>query len=205
MEPLRPIDRSSDSTQRGCTLWLFISCVVLSLTTASVFGWGLGAPNMYNQYTELFLIGKNPCKNQYEIPSLSNTSILVNDAIIREINLVRNDVDNSSIINPDIQKSSHSQEQSNFVKELIKGIPQTIYLIGAIIGALQGPYWLKRLDRKQTILINYMFTFASSLCMLLSYYFNYPFIFYLSRLLLGYQSKNCESVTESIINRYAYF
>ena len=58
----RPVSRTGgDSTQQGCTTWLLLSCIVLTLTTAFVFGWGLGAPNMYNQYTEPFLKGNDPC------------------------------------------------------------------------------------------------------------------------------------------------
>ncbi|CAF1510693.1 unnamed protein product, partial [Rotaria sordida] len=61
MQRMNLRDELSDSTQRGCTLWLLISCVILTFTTAFVYGWGLGAPNMYNHYTELFLKGENPC------------------------------------------------------------------------------------------------------------------------------------------------
>jgi hypothetical protein len=48
---------TEDSTQCGCTLSLFVSCLVLTLTTAFVFSWDIGTPNMYNHYTELFLKG----------------------------------------------------------------------------------------------------------------------------------------------------
>lgn len=210
-------DASSDSTQHGCTLWLGISCIVLTLTTAFVFGWGLGAPNMYTQYTDLFLKGKSPCETAYDIgtqskPDLAainfiNTGSMTDGAIDRLHNNNNNEnislyklmldetVQVHSEVNMRIDKNMTADKTENrfdFVGELIKGVPQTIFLIGAFIGALTSQFWLHMFHRKQTIFINYIFTFASSLCMLLSYYFNRPILFYLSRFLLGYQSKILE-------------
>lgn len=147
-------DEAEDSTQKTCTPWLLISCLVLSFTTAFVFGWGLAAPNMYNSHTEIFLQNQNPC----------DSSAIKNDA-----------------------ENSPKTEGFDFVNELVKGIPQTVFLIGAFIGALTGPMWVSALDRKRTVFANYIFTFGSSLCMLVSYYKNMTSLFYISRFLLGYQ------------------
>lgn len=200
---------ANDSTQKGCTTWLLLSCIVLTLTTAFVFGWGLGAPNMYNQYTEPFLKGHDPClvntaaKSQVadnEAPAnavppqvvaddaaslFESTTIDPNDDYIRaNVDADGNDIEeteNAQILPAPVK------EGFDFVVELIKGIPQTIFLIGAFLGAITGPVWSNLFDRKRTVFANYIFCFASSLCILLAYYFRQPWLFYLSRFLLGYQ------------------
>jgi hypothetical protein len=206
-------DPSIDSTQRGCTSWLLISCLVLTITTSFVFGWGLGAPNMYNHYTEPFLKRQDPCvvEAQAKAKSLEETTTIAAAATTTTVvpPIVNNedageegddsivepklDEDGNDIEEPEEQQlpvqSGQSKEDFNFVAELVKGIPQTVFLIGAFIGALTGPFWSKLFDRKRTVFANYIFCFASSLCVLLAYYFTRPWLFYLSRLLLGYQGK----------------
>ncbi|CAF4685152.1 unnamed protein product [Rotaria sp. Silwood1] len=160
---LQPGDGTEDSTQRGCTSWLLISCVILTLTTSFVFGWGLGAPNMYNHFTEPFLKGQNPC----DVPKSDHMH------------------SDETTLAPEIMDKNEIVEKNRRSK--LKGIPQTVFLIGAFIGALTGPFWPNFFDRKRTVFANYLFCFASSLCVLLAYYFVKPWLFYLSRLLLGYQ------------------
>lgn len=190
-------DGSLDSTQRGCTSWLLISCVVLTATTAFVFGWGLGAPNMYNVYTEPFLKHINPCKHEEQTRlSLNNTTpapqisdgITAVDANQEENSESKNDKTGDAAKGKSDPKKK-SDEPFSFVAELVKGIPQTIFLIGAFIGAITGPFWVNLFDRKRTVFSNYIFCFASSLCVLLASYLERPWLFYLSRLLLGYQGK----------------
>ncbi|CAF0726688.1 unnamed protein product [Rotaria sordida] len=185
-----------DSTQRGCTSWLLISCVILTLTTAFVFGWGLGAPNMYNHYTERFLNGTDPCAYDKTPHLHSNTATLApeivdNNEIIEKTdneNVESTDTENDNMIEERSHKRGRKhQEKFSFMNELIKGIPQTVFLIGAFVGALSGPFWPNIFDRKRTVFANYLFCFASSLAVLLAYYFGKTWLFYLSRLLLGYQ------------------
>jgi hypothetical protein len=187
---LQPGDGTEDSTQRGCTPWLIISCVVLAATTAFVFGWGLGAPN---HYTEPFLKREDACL----VDRLAGSNTTLAPPVVDN----RNIADGTNNENADGQtnefgervtqapqtQSSTTKEPFNFVVELIKGIPQTIFLIGAFIGAVTGPFWVNLFDRKRTVFANYIFCFASSLCVLLAYYFKQPWLFYLSRILLGYQ------------------
>jgi len=207
----RPVD---DSTQRGCTTWLLLSCVVLTLTTAFVFGWGLGAPNMYNQYTEPFLKGNDPCltnaaaRERYIDQSGSGPVVAPGNAVAPltgnnedaavvdpnadvNDNYIRADVgvDGEDVVEPGYAEAVKpaAKEPFNFVVELIKGIPQTVFLIGAFLGAISGPVWSNLFDRKRTVFANYIFCFGSSLCILLAYYFRQPWLFYLSRFLLGYQ------------------
>jgi hypothetical protein len=211
--PLTVGDPSVNSTQRGCTTWLLISCLVLTITTSFVFGWGLGAPNMYNQYTEPFLKGINPCTFEAQAKAKAaneTTEAPVTTAIVPSIvdsDNAANEEGDSSIVEPQLDENgddieepeeqlqaqskppSQAQEAFHFVPELIKGIPQTVFLIGAFIGAITGPLWSNLFDRKRTVFANYIFCFASSLCVLLAYYFVQPWLFYLSRLLLGYQGK----------------
>ena len=203
-----PEANPNNSTQRGCTSWLLISCVVLTLTTSFVFGWGLGAPNMYNHYTEPFLKGKDPCL--VEANARANSSkqtpaapaaavpptVVNNDDVVEEgddsIVEPQFDADGNEIEDPADQQPALQAEAKgpfDFGAELIKGIPQTIFLIGAFIGAITGPFWSNLFDRKRTVFANYIFCFASSLCVLLASYFKQPWLFYLSRLLLGYQGK----------------
>lgn len=189
---LQPGDGTTNSTQRGCTSWLLISVVVLTTTTAFVFGWGLGAPNMYNKYTEPFLRVGNSCAVNENAPAkLSPPPAAAfqyenqnaeprTDSAGNEINPER-----SSLPNP-------LKEPFKFIPELIKGIPQTMFLIGAFLGAVSGPLWATYFDRKRTVFANYVFCFASSLCVLLAAYLNMRSLFYISRLLLGYQGK-CSS------------
>jgi MFS family permease len=196
---LQPGDGSEDSTQRGCTTWLLISCVVLTLTTAFVFGWGLGAPNMYNQYTEPFLKGNDPCVAE-EIARSNQSATTLAPRISDNQNIVDNanneisqnrEIDEGLVDGDSKKPEIKITEPFNFVYELIKGIPQTVFLIGAFIGAVTGPFWANLFDRKRTVFANYIFCFASSLCVLLASYLNQPWLFYLSRLLLGYQGKEC--------------
>lgn len=192
----------TNSTQQGCTTWLLISCVVLTLTTSFVFGWGLGAPNMYNQYTEPFLKGQDPC---LVAAAAARSKLNATAAVVTPAAAIVPSVDNEGAgdENPEAfndpgvaengdyfdvpVQSGPPKEGFQFVAELIKGIPQTVFLIGAFIGAVTGPFWPKLFDRKRTVFANYVFCFASSLCVLLGYYFVQPWLFYLSRLLLGYQ------------------
>jgi len=214
-EPGHPRPRTAgDSTQRGCTTWLLISCVVLTLTTSFVFGWGLGAPNMYNQYTEPFLKGSDECAVSSAARQASSNQSTLYAAESNSANAYSADA-NSYDSNPDADPNDNyirakvdengedidfeededntptgpaaNKEEFHFVPELIKGIPQTVFLIGAFIGALTGPFWSNLFDRKRTVFANYIFCFASSLSILLSFYFRRPWLFYLSRLLLGYQ------------------
>ena len=189
-------DGSEDSTQRGCTSWLLISIIVLTWTTAFVFGWGLAAPNMYNSYTEPFLKDMNPCDVQSVVQSHANHTQF--DAAIshdghpinkRQVENPDDDIDHGDEDDSILPIVDKQEEAFDFRTELIKGIPQTVFLIGAFIGALTGPFWVKFFDRKRTVFANYVFCFGSSLCVLLSYYKGYRFLFYLSRLLLGYQGK----------------
>lgn len=208
----RPVSRTGgDSTQQGCTTWLLLSCIVLTLTTAFVFGWGLGAPNMYNQYTEPFLKGNDPClvdtaaksqvANNVEPSEAAPPQPVINEEVtvptenvIEDVNedYIRAEVDAEGNDVYDTEKEvaavvAPAKDAFNFVVELIKGIPQTIFLIGAFLGAVTGPVWSNLFDRKRTVFANYIFCFASSLCVLLAYYFRQPWLFYLSRFLLGYQ------------------
>ena len=211
----RPTSRSTeDSTQKGCTTWLLLSCIVLTLTTAFVFGWGLGAPNMYNQYTEPFLKGSDPClvdiaaKSQATDnvetpaatvppqPAINEDVADTEDEAPEDVNddYIRAEVDENGddIVEAEAEKQvllAPVKGAFDFVTELIKGIPQTIFLIGAFLGAVTGPVWSNLFDRKRTVFANYIFCFASSLCVLLAYYFRQTWLFYLSRFLLGYQGK----------------
>ncbi|CAF1179056.1 unnamed protein product [Adineta steineri] len=194
-ERLRQGDPGDDSTQRGCTSWLLISIVVLTTTTAFVFGWGLAAPNMYNKYTEPFLNRQDPCKIQSVHKSEFNPTM---EGSIESDNRnaaertqfdnseVVTDEDGNVVVNEPAEKKKVT-EPFNFFGELIKGIPQTVFLIGAFIGAVTGPFWVNLFDRKRTVFANYIFCFASSLCVLLASYLVQPWLYYLSRLLLGYQ------------------
>ncbi|CAF1028431.1 unnamed protein product [Didymodactylos carnosus] len=168
---------ATDSTQKGCTPWLLISCIVLTMSTGFVFGWGLGAPNQYSRFTEKFLNGTDPCYDSR--------------LLLTSISTARPDINVNLGINIDdtttIKTSQRIKPHFNFVLELIKGIPQTVFLIGAFIGALTGPLWPNYLDRKKTVYANFVFCFASSLCVLLSYYTRHIWLFYISRLLMGYQ------------------
>lgn len=204
-ERLQAGDGTDDSTQRGCTPWLLISCIVLTFTTAFVFGWGLAAPNMYNSYTEPFLKHENPCAVEAEAKALADstqtTTILPNGnaAVVRTDDTDTYDgvedegtpdvVDDGTVV-----KTVKSEEPFNFLVELTKGIPQTVFLVGAFLGALTGPFWAKAFDRKRTVFANYIFCFSSSLAILLSYYRGYRFLFYVSRFLLGYQGKRAKSL-----------
>jgi MFS family permease len=194
IQRLKPGDGGKDSTQIGCTSWLIISCVVLASTTAFVFGWGLGAPNMYNHYTEPFLKGQDPCQvdqaaqNKTLASPVMNIQAITDGSIAENAEQRRNE--NGEVIEAEPKsRTSPLKEPFKFGQELIKGIPQTIFLIGAFIGAITGPFWVKLFDRKRTVFANYIFCFASSLCVLLAYYFRQTWLFYLSRLLLGYQGK----------------
>jgi hypothetical protein len=217
VERLREGDPGDDSTQKSCTSWLLISCVVLTLTTAFVFGWGLGAPNMYTRYTEPFLKKSDPCQVEAEARANQNQTTPAPVAPVpptivniennennennekaadedEEGNIVgRLDEDGNEIDEveeqPQSSQSAPPKQTFHFVQELIKGIPQTVFLIGAFIGAITGPFWSALFDRKRTVFANYIFCFSSSLCILLAYYFVQPWLFYLSRLLLGYQGR----------------
>lgn len=206
---------TEDSTQKGCTTWLLLSCIVLTLTTAFVFGWGLGAPNMYNQYTEPFLKGSDPClvdtaakshaANDVAMPETSAETVPPQPAVNENVantdeeapedvneDYIRAELDENGddIVDAEAEKTAvlaPVKGAFDFVAELIKGIPQTIFLIGAFLGAVTGPVWSNLFDRKRTVFANYIFCFASSLCVLLAYYFAQPWLFYLSRFLLGYQ------------------
>jgi len=186
---LQPGDGTDDSTQRGCTSWLLISIFVLTLTTAFVFGWGLGAPNMYNQYTEPFLKHEDPCA----VERLARANINQTTAAPFVSDNQRVDTGDAEIgtdaNGEPVAKASPPKEPFNFLVETVKGIPQTVFLIGAFIGAVTGPFWVNLFDRKRTVFANYIFCFASSLCVLLASYLNQPWLFYLSRLLLGYQGR----------------
>ena len=197
-ERLQPGTDRNDSSQRNCTPWLLISCVVLTFTTAFVFGWGLGAPNMYNSYTEPFLKGNLDC-------SKSGAASKVNPAVVDEtttvVQLLRHkredeegeivegdETDDGATAGDQTGAASNKPKESfDFFTELKNGIPQTTFLIGAFIGALTAPFWAKAFDRKRTVFANYIFCFASSLTVLLSSYLGYRFLFYVSRFLLGYQ------------------
>jgi len=201
----KSLHKDNDSTQRGCTSSLLIACIVLTSTTALVFGWGLGAPNMYNQYTEPFLKGSNPCDVEKASRTSANQSTTPASAVVVPPSEVDNedaadenddgivvaqvDEDGNDIEEKEPLQSSPPKKSFQFGAELIKGIPQTIFLIGAFIGAVTGPYWTNLFDRKRTVFANYIFCFASSLFVLLAYYFTQPVLFYLSRLFLGYQGK----------------
>ncbi|CAF1061509.1 unnamed protein product [Adineta ricciae] len=182
-------DGTEDSTQRGCTSWLLISVVVLTVTTAFVFGWGLGAPNMYNKYTEPFLKGEDPCVVK-TVASTAAPLALDNQNVVERYDPGNNELrkDGDDNVNAEGRPLSDPiKEPFSFVVELVKGIPQTVFLIGAFIGAVTGPIWPAHFDRKRTVFANYIFCFASSLCVLLSAYLGKAWLFYLSRLLLGYQ------------------
>jgi MFS family permease len=186
---LQPGDGSEDSTQRGCTVWLLLSCIILSFTTAFVFGWGLGAPNMYNSYTESFLKGADPCAipaNQSILPIL-NAENEASKSIDLDGDEMSMKKDSSQSIDDPTISQSKPKESFDFLTEFIKGIPQTIFIIGAFIGALTGPLWATYFDRKRTVFANYIFCFASSLSILLSYYKGIISLFYVGRFLLGYQ------------------
>jgi MFS family permease len=186
---LQPGDGSNESTERGCTSWLLISIFVLTLTTAFVFGWGLGAPNMYNQYTEPFLKGNDPCAAE----RLARANISQTTAapfVLDNQRVDTGDAETGTDANGEaVAKARPQEEPFNFFVETVKGIPQTVFLIGAFIGAVTGPFWVNLFDRKRTVFANYIFCFASSLCVLLASYLNQPWLFYLSRLLLGYQGR----------------
>jgi len=194
---LRQGETRGDSTQRGCTAWLLLSCVVLTLTTAFIFGWGLGAPNMYNSFTEPFLKGQDPCIVQSQALEESNTvekiasgiSTQQSANVVNTANLEETGkrVENQSAIIAEETVLSKPTKRFIFLVELIQGIPQTVFLVGAFLGALTTPFWVKLLDRKGTVYANYIFTFIGSLCMLLAYLINVPWLLYLSRLFLGYQ------------------
>jgi SP family facilitated glucose transporter-like MFS transporter 1 len=192
---LQPGDGTNESTGRGCTPWLLISIIVLTSTTAFVFGWGLGAPNMYNHYTEPFLKGNDPClverlARENRSQTTAAPIILDNQNVDRPINTGDGEVsrdENGNVIAEARPRPSITKEPFNFLVETIKGIPQTVFLICAFIGAITGPFWVNLFDRKRTVFANYIFCFASSLCVLLASYLNQPWLFYLSRLLLGYQ------------------
>lgn len=199
---LQPGDGSEDSTQRGCTSWLLISCVVLTVTTAFVFGWGLGAPNMYNDFTEPFLKGNDPCLAAKSESSGVETTLATTTAIIGEnaaVPQANNDNPESTTITEStdgvVEKKSHEHnarhkpKNFDFSFELIKGIPQTVFLIGAFLGAITGSMWVGIFNRKRTVFANYIFCFVSSLCVLLAYYFTNTWLFYASRFILGYQGK----------------
>jgi len=201
-EHLQAVGESNDSKQPGCTSWLFISCIVLTFTTAFVFGWGLAAPNMYNSYTEPFLKGSSPCQKEAASKKLNvinaeDTTTDIQHLLVKrddeEAEIVEGDENDDAAVvtNPAGDQATASttkaKDSFDFYTELKNGIPQTIFLIGAFLGALTSPFWAKAFDRKRTVFANYIFCFASSLTILLSYYKGYRFLFYISRLLLGYQ------------------
>lgn len=205
-ETVRVPTENEDSTQKNCTSWLLISCVILSFTTAFVFGWGLGAPNMYNSYTEPFLNGKDACDVQTTVTLTNQTKVMAPV------------IDNENVDESETNSEGKSFEESsstgniepapaktefNFKTELIKGIPQSVFLIGAFLGALTGPFWVSALDRKRTVFANYIFSFASSLFVLLSYYKSIRILFYLSRLVLGYQGGMACVIVPPYINEIA--
>ncbi|CAF1133736.1 unnamed protein product [Didymodactylos carnosus] len=184
-EPFITDTSTADSTQVGCTSWLLMSCIILTMSTAFVFGWGLGAPNQYNVFTEKFLSGSNPCIVKPPDDSLLNLATsTIPDAIVAMGVNVENPMED---ITTKIPTRHQIRPRFNFVLELIKGLPQTAFLIGAFIGALTGPHWTSCLDRKKSVYANFVFCFASSIFVILSYYLRYPSFFYTSRVLLGYQ------------------
>ncbi|CAF4140006.1 unnamed protein product [Rotaria sp. Silwood2] len=127
MQRMNLQDILSDSTQRGCTSWLLISCAILTLTTAFVFGWGLGAPNMYNHYTELFLKDENPCKTEYEATTLwkqsANVMHLVNiDSEVNDI-INKNNIGNNKNTNPNNRFFDGTDQQQ---QEVNRGTSKTV-------------------------------------------------------------------------------
>lgn len=215
-ERLQPVVDSKDSTQRGCTSWLLISCVVLTFTTAFVFGWGLGAPNMYNSFTEPFLKGER-CSDPAAPSKTANPVVMDDSANAAQHLLVKRDDEEGVIVegdeNEDAAENSDADKKPaatdkpkdsfDFFTELKNGIPQTTFLIGAFIGALTAPFWAKFFDRKRTVFGNYIFCFASSLAILLSYYKRYQTLFYVSRFLLGYQGGMACVLVPPYINEIA--
>ncbi|CAF1422816.1 unnamed protein product [Rotaria magnacalcarata] len=193
-------DGTDDSTQRGCTSWLLISCIILTITTSFVFGWGLAAPNMYNDFTEPFLKGKDSCSVDIRAHPLSNETVVV-PAIVADNNAAAdgtNGGNSEKKMNENgdaaVDEKSDGQpkknEAFNFIAELVKGIPQTIFLIGAFIGAITGPSWF----------LSTIYSVLRPLCVLLGSGFQKPWLFYLSRLLLGYQGGMACAVVPPFIN-----
>jgi len=121
LQYLQSLDKATDSTQGGCTSSLLISCVILTLTTSFVFGWDLGAPNMYNQYTEPFLTRNDSWRTQAAtVPStIVNKENLVdkNDDGAVEALIDGND-DNTEEVKP--SQPAPVKESFHFVSELIK-------------------------------------------------------------------------------------
>ncbi|CAF1637725.1 unnamed protein product [Rotaria magnacalcarata] len=124
-------DGTDDSTQRGCTSWLLISCIILTITTSFVFGWGLAAPNMYNDFTEPFLKGKDSCSVDIRAHPLSNETVVV-PAIVADNNAAAdgtNGGNSEKKMNENgdaaVDEKSDGQpkknEAFNFIAELVKG------------------------------------------------------------------------------------
>lgn len=85
---------------------------------------------MYNHYTELFLKGNDPCRIEVVVRTNLNQSLAV--TVLSTI--VKNG-DELEKVKPILVKQPFS-----FNSELKNGLPRTIFLIGALIGALTGPY-----------------------------------------------------------------
>lgn len=207
-ERLQQVTDSHDSKEPGCTSWLIISCVVLTFTTAFVFGWGLAAPNMYNSFTEPFLKGVDSCPKTMAANKNANPADMEDTTTVIQHLLVKRDDEEGVIVEGDendeaVTSANTKKESFDFFGELKNGIPQTIFLIGAFIGALTGPFWAKFFDRKRTVFANYIFCFASSLTILLSQYMHYRFLFYISRFLLGYQGGMACVLVPPYINEIA--
>lgn len=164
-----PSKMTAQNEGPGWTLMLLVACLTVTGSSSFSFGYGIGAPNMYIQFTEPFL------RKQYGICQVDNSALRI--------------LHNCSTGNASDHMSTHGQ--FDFQKEIINGLPQSIFIIGCFIGSLTGSMWgsfSPWCTRRNVFLINYSVVYAAALLVLLSQYLRVGALFYLSRLLHGYQS-----------------
>ncbi|KAL7667453.1 hypothetical protein ACOME3_010733 [Neoechinorhynchus agilis] len=167
------------------TKYLVSSCISASF----MFGYGIGAPNQYSKFTEPFLDKKfELCDVNEETFRIENKCPNVASVSFNE-SATKSD---GTKDNSDLDKLEQKKfDRQVFVQELINGISQTLFVVGNLIGAITGPYWLKCsrfFDRRRIFYANYPFTYLFAILIIVSYYKRCVSLFYISRFVHGIQA-----------------
>ncbi|KAL7672627.1 hypothetical protein ACOME3_007511 [Neoechinorhynchus agilis] len=170
------------------TKYLVSSCIIACISASFMFGYGIGAPNQYSKFTEPFLDKKfELCDVNEETFRIENKCPNVASVSFKE-SATKSD---GTKDNTDLDKLEQKKfDRQVFVQELINGISQTLFVVGNLIGAITGPYWLKCsrfFDRRRIFYANYPFTYLFAILIIVSYYKRCVSLFYISRFVHGIQ------------------
>lgn len=196
------------ASQQGWTSSLVIACLIVTASCSFSFGYGIGAPNMYAHFTEPFLRGQyGICdvdsvivRQAHNCSMHNNNPFPLTVTTVAGVSVPRKGSTSGSNI---MKRTKSMDAKFDAHRELINGLPQTMFILGCFLGSLTGSMWNNLgswWTRRNVFFVNLPFTYVAAAFILLSQYFRVGALFYISRLLHGYQSGMACAIVPPYVN-----